>query len=126
MNLGEAPKRIHDPKYYLANLFAHERAKSHYVHEDDPDDSMLRAAVDFREAMSKIQDSQVKSRLYKYLKEIKDRTLHYKETKLKIQQDLQKQNMEKEAKEQASSSTAALATECKDKGKGILDGPSSL
>ena len=57
MNLGEAPKWMHGPKSYLANLFSHEHAKSHYVHEDDPDDSMLRAAVDFREAMSKIQDS---------------------------------------------------------------------
>ena len=47
MHLGEAPKRMHDPKSYMANLFAHERARSHYVHENDPDDSMFRAAVDF-------------------------------------------------------------------------------
>ena len=56
MNLGEAPKRMHDPKYYLANLFAHEHAKSHYVHEDDPNDSMFIATVYFREAMEKIED----------------------------------------------------------------------
>ena len=56
MNLGEAPKRMHDPKSYLSNLFAHERAKSHYVHEHDPDNSMLRVAVDFREKMGKIKD----------------------------------------------------------------------
>ena len=65
MNSREVPKRMHDPKYYLSNLFAHERAKSHCVHEDDPNDSMLRAPMDFREAMSKIEDSDVKSRLYK-------------------------------------------------------------
>ena len=33
--------------------------------------------------------------------------------------------MEKEAKEQATSSIVALATEFKDEGKGMLDGPSS-
>ena len=47
MNLGEPPKRMHDPKSYLANLFAHERAKSHYVYEDGPEDSILREVVDF-------------------------------------------------------------------------------
>ena len=90
---------MHDPKSYLANLFAHECAKSHYVREDDPDDSMLRTTVDFREEMSNIEDSQVKCCLYKYQKDIKDRTLHYREIKLKIQHDLQKQNMKKEAKD---------------------------
>ena len=116
---------MHDPKYYLSNLFAHEHAKSHYVHEDDPDDSMLREDVDFRVAMGKIEDPKVESHIYKYIKDIKDHTLHYRETKLKIEQDLQNQNMEKEAKEQATSFDAALATESKVKGKGILDGPSS-
>ena len=61
MNLGEEPNRMHDPKYYHANLFGHESAKSHYVHEDDPDDSMFRAVVDFREEMGKIEDPKVKS-----------------------------------------------------------------
>ena len=126
MNLGEAPKRMHDPKSYLANLFAHERANFHYVYEDDPDDSMLRTAVDFREAMGKIEDPKVQFHLYKYQKDIKDRTLHYRETKLKIQHDLQKQNMKKEAKEQATIFVVALATESKDKGKGVLDGPSII
>ena len=27
MSLGEAPKRMHDPATYLANLFAHEHVK---------------------------------------------------------------------------------------------------
>ena len=34
--------------------------------------------------------------------------------------------MEKEAKEKATSFATTLATKSKDKGKGILDGPSSL
>ena len=48
--------------------------------------------------MSKIEDPEVKSHIYKYQKDIKDRTLHYRESKLKIEQDLQKKNMEKEEK----------------------------
>ena len=37
---------MHDPKSYLEDLFAHEHVRSHYVHENDPDDSMFRGAVD--------------------------------------------------------------------------------
>ena len=47
MNLGEASKRMHDPMAYLANIFAHEHVRFHYVHESDPDDSMFRAATNF-------------------------------------------------------------------------------
>ena len=32
MNLGESPKRMHDPKDYLDSLFAHERDKFQYTH----------------------------------------------------------------------------------------------
>ena len=47
MNLGEAPKRMHDPKSYLTRLFAQEMAKFNYAHEDLPNDSMYRVAVNF-------------------------------------------------------------------------------
>ena len=116
---------MHELKSYLENLFAHERARSHYVHENDHDDFMFREAVDFRQAVSKIEDPKVKSHIYKYQKDIKVHTLHYRETKLKIEQDIEKQNTEKEEKEQAAIYVAALATQPKDKGKGVLEGPSS-
>ena len=41
MSLGEVFKRMHDPVAFLHNLFAHEHVKFQYVHENEPDDSML-------------------------------------------------------------------------------------
>ena len=114
---------MHDSMAYLANLFAHEHVKFHYVHESDPDDPMFRGATNFQEAMSKITDPDTKSHLYKYQKGLKIRVLHERGDKLKIKQDLQKEKNEKEAREQEASSISILASQTKDKGKGILDGP---
>ena len=47
MNMGEAVKRMHDPKDFLARLSAQEKAKFNYTHEDLPDDSMYMGFVDF-------------------------------------------------------------------------------
>ena len=47
MNLGEEPKRMHDPKSYLALLFVQEHAKFQYSHEDEPNESIYREAIDF-------------------------------------------------------------------------------
>ena len=54
MHLGEEPKRMHDPKSSMENLFAHECARSHYVNENVPDNSMFREVVYFRHAMRNI------------------------------------------------------------------------
>ena len=54
MSLGEAHKIMYDPVAYLANLFAHEHVKFQYVHQNQPDDSMLRVATTFQEAIGKI------------------------------------------------------------------------
>ena len=66
MNLGENPKRMHDPKSYLTSLFAQKRAKFNYAHEDMPNYSMYRIVVDFREALENISDQEVKSHVFKY------------------------------------------------------------
>ena len=47
MNLGEASKRMHEPMAYLLNLLAHEHVRFHYVHENDPNESIFQAATDF-------------------------------------------------------------------------------
>ena len=78
---------MHDPVAYLTNLFAHEHVKFQYVHENDPDDSMFQGVTNFQEAMGKITDPYTKSHLYKYQKDIKERTLQERGDKLKIQQD---------------------------------------
>ena len=41
MSLGEVFKRMNDSMQFLHNLFAHEHAKFQYVHEKEPDDSMM-------------------------------------------------------------------------------------
>ena len=64
MKLGEAVKRMHDPKDFLASLLAQEKAKFSYIHEDLIDDSMYIGFVDFREALKKITDPEVKSHVF--------------------------------------------------------------
>ena len=41
MSLGEVFKRMHDPVDFLHNIFTHEHVKFQYVHENEPDDSMM-------------------------------------------------------------------------------------
>ena len=41
MTLGEVFKRMHDRVGFLNNLFSHEHVKFQYVHENEPNDSML-------------------------------------------------------------------------------------
>ena len=84
MNLGEASKRTNDPMDYLANLFAHEHVKFHYVHESNPNDSMFRGATNFQEEMDKITDPEMKLHLYKYQKDLKTRIVRERGDKLKI------------------------------------------
>ena len=92
-----------------------------YAHEDEPDDSIYRETMDFQEELSNITDPYVKYHAFKYQKDLKDSTLHFRNVKLSIEENLQRQNIEKETKYQATSSSAALDTKSKDKGKAILE-----
>ena len=98
MKLVEAVKRMHDPKVFLAIFFAQEKAKSNYTHEYFPDDSMYRAFVDFREALENITDLEVKSHVFKYKKEIKESTLHFRKLKFEEEEKVVRENMEREAR----------------------------
>ena len=68
MKLGEASKRMHDPKAFLVTLFAQEKTKLNYTHEDFPNDSMYMGFVDFREALEKITYPEVKSHVFQHQK----------------------------------------------------------
>ena len=57
---------MHDPKAYLANLFAHEWAKFQYAHEVLPDESMYREVVEFWEALGEITNPDVKAYVFKF------------------------------------------------------------
>ena len=116
---------MHDLVAYLANLFAHEHVKFQYVHQNEPDDSMFRAAITFQEAIDKIIDPELKSHLYLFQKNLKRRTLREREDKLRIKEDLEKQKREEEAREHATRFVVVVPTQPKNKGKGVLEGPSS-
>ena len=75
--------------------------------------------------MGKIIDPDTKSHLYQYQKDLKIRTLQERGDKLKIKQYLQKEKIEDEAREHAVSSVAVVAAQPKDKGKCVLEGPTS-
>ena len=79
---------MHDPKAYLASLFFQEHDKFQSDHEDDPDDSIYRAAIDFQEALSKITDPDVKAHVFNYQKDLKDSTIHFRKVKFSTEEDL--------------------------------------
>ena len=71
--------------------------------------------------MSRIVDPNVKAHIFQYHKDLKIYVLHFRQVKLTVDENLQRHNLEKEAKEQATSSSFALATKSKDKGKAVLE-----
>ena len=90
MSPGEAPRRMHDRKAHLTNLFVQKHVKFHYSHEDERDDSIYRKDMDFQEALSKIVDPDVKAHVFKYQKDLKGSTLRFKNVKLSIEENLQR------------------------------------
>ena len=123
MKLGEAYKRMRDPNAFLVSLFYQEKAKLNYTHEDFPNDSMYRGFVDFRQALDKITDPEVKSHVFKYQKEIKETTLCKRRSKFEAEDKLDKENMEREAREARQQGTIAssLALQSKEKGKAAIE-----
>ena len=66
MNLGEVPKRMHDPKSYLASHLVQVHSKIQYTHQNEPDDSVYRETIDFQKVLSRITDPNVKAHIFKY------------------------------------------------------------
>ena len=60
-----------------------------------------------------------------FQKDLKRRILGEREEKPRIKQDLEKQKREEEAREHATRSAAVVASQLKNKGKGVLEGSSS-
>ena len=115
---------MHDPVAYLANLFAHEHVKFQYVHQNNPDKSMFQETITFQEAIYKIINPLIKSHMYLFQKHLKKRNIREREDKFEIKEDLGKQKRE-EAKEHAARFVVVVAAQPKDKGKCVLEGPSS-
>ena len=88
MNLGEVPKRKHDPKSYLASHLVQEHSKLQYTHENEPDDSIYRETIDFQDVLSRIIDPNVKANVFKYWKDLKISVLHFRQLKLVVEENI--------------------------------------
>ena len=113
MNLGEAPKRMHDPKSYLASHFVQEHQRIQYAHQGERNDSIYRENINFLEVLIRIVDPNVKAHIFKYQKVLKIYVLHFRQVKLVVEENIQKQNLKKEVKEKAPSSSSDLESKSK-------------
>ena len=86
---------------------------------------MMRRASAFQEAIRKISDPETKSHQYMYEKDLKRRILLERANKLELKQDLDKEKTEQEAREYLARSDVVATARSKDKGKSVLQGPSS-
>ena len=114
---------MHDPKSFLENDFVQEHTKITYSHQDVPDDSIYIGAIDFSQVESRISTPLEKTHMFQYQKEMNNSSLHFRQLRLKVEEDAQKKIAEKEAKEALASSSTVPANKPKDKGKDVLDGP---
>ena len=64
MKLGESPKRMHDPKSFLANHFNQEHMKTTYAHQMDPNDFIYQGANDFSEVVIRISSLDEKNFIF--------------------------------------------------------------
>ena len=70
-----------------------------YVHQEFLDDSIYRGAIDFSEVVSRVSTPLEKTHMFQYQKEPQATALHFRKLRLTVEENLQKQNAEKEAKE---------------------------
>ena len=75
LNIGEAPKRMHDPKSFLVNHFTQEHMKSSYVHQTTPDDSIYHGVDSFFEVLNMNSSEDEKRFIFQYQQEVKAKVL---------------------------------------------------
>ena len=81
---------------------------------------MYRRFVDFRQALDNITDPEVKYHVFKYQKEIKETTLCKRRSIFEAEDKLDRENMEREARQQAITASA-LTLQLKEKGKAVIE-----
>ena len=86
---------------------------------------MMQGASTFQEVIRKISIPETKSHQYVYENDLKRRILLERANKLELKQDLDKEKTKQEAREYLERSTVVVVARSKDKGKGVLKGPSS-
>ena len=70
--------------------------------------------------MDKITDLEVKSHVFKHQKEIKEATLCKRRSKFEAEDKLDRENMEREARQQGTTSSST-ALQLKEKGKDVIE-----
>ena len=83
---------------------------------------MYRVVVDFWEALEKIIDSEVKYHVFKYQKDIKQSTLHFRKLIFDVEEKVHRENMERESRPQATIASVSTS-QSKDKGKAVIETP---
>ena len=81
---------------------------------------MYRAAVDFREALKKINDPELKSHVFKYKKYMKQSTLNFRKLRFDVEEKVQRENMEREARQQVAAAYPSIS-QSKYKGKDVIE-----
>ena len=111
---------MHDPNAFLVSLFAQEKDKLNYTHEDFRDDSMYRDFVYFWQAIDNITYREVKSLVFKCQKEIKEITLCERRSEFEAEDKLDRENMEIEAR-QKDKTASSSSLQLKEKGKDVIE-----
>ena len=96
----------------MASHFVQEHARIQYAHQDELDDSIYREAIDFQEVLISITDPKLKAHIFKYQKDLNIYVLHFRQEKLTVEENLQRQNLQKEAKDQAATVDVYVTSEC--------------
>ena len=90
LNLGDAPRRMHDPKSILDYHFTHKHMKSTYVHQTTPDDSIYQGDNSFFEVVNITSSLEEKNFIFQYQQELKTKVLQYRKLKFLIEERTQK------------------------------------
>ena len=107
MNLGGVPKRRHDHNSLLENHFVQEHMKVTYVHEEQPGDSIYKGAINFSKVVRRISIPKEKTFIFQYQKYLKTKVLQFIQLQLTMEENVQKQNAENEAKHSLASSSSS-------------------
>ena len=70
---------------------------------------MYRATVDFREALEKITDQEVKTHVFKYQKDLRQSTLHFRKLRFDAEEKVHRENMERESIQQVGTISASAS-----------------
>ena len=123
MSLWEAPKRRHDPNSLVDNHFVKEHMEVSYVHREHMDDSFYRGEINFSSVVSRIPTPEEKTFVFQYQKDLKTKVLHFRQLQLTVEENVEKQVVEKEVKESLDSSSSDPTEKSKDKGNIIFMNP---